>query len=116
MLDDTRKQFCTDVLTIALEGGVDYWAVGRNAQRTPDLDYTSIELRDSEDSSQPFHLVNAETIETSVNRIIGGGVKIAEHLKAEIETAWLENDASVIDATTSDVIVQVACFGEIVYG
>ena len=112
-----RTSFLRDVLTIALEGGIDYWAVGRRADRNPDLTYNSIELRDSEDPEAEWKKVDGDSLKAAVLRIItDDDLKVAAHIKGEIAHAWATNDAGMIDATTSDVIVQIACFGEIVYG
>jgi hypothetical protein len=114
-----RSGFCRDVLTTAMEGGSDYWAKGRNSKHEPGGGgrYLSIEVKDAEDPEDPWHLVDEDKIAAAVNKIITDpDLKIRTDLKANIAGAWATNDAGQIDCEGADVIVQIAAYGEIVFG
>lgn len=100
------------VMTTAVEQGIAYWARGRNFRRDGGL-YTSFEVCDREDEpkDREWHTVNATKCREAVGKIIAGKVKINDGLRNQIMS-----DLPSCDADAADCIVQIACFGEIVYG
>lgn len=112
----TAKNIDT-IMSLALEGGIGYWAVLNNS--TPDfdskpdnrftsewatqliLDGKSIEFYDVEDENERWELDLAKIIK---------GFEL-NYLKRPHD-ANLENG----DATTGDCIIQYALFGKLVYG
>jgi hypothetical protein len=106
-----------DVLTGAFEGGSNYWYeiltyVNPNKVEVqykhldlPFVEGCGVLITDREDEDFKPVLLNREAIEKGLDIM---GEKYDWHLKAILE----END----DAGTSDVLLQCALFGEIVFG
>lgn len=109
-------QFFMDILTTAVEGGINGWAVIRNLKRDEDLNVLSFECRDAEDPSEPWAEVNLDKIPPALNKIKLGDVKVAKDYRHTIMLAYADLDASNIDAMMADIIVQVAAFGECIFG
>ena len=59
-----------------------------------------------------------DKVAAAIKRIIDGDIDggLHESIRKTIEFANTHNDAGEIDAGDADCIVQVACFGEVVYG
>lgn len=130
-----RTQMLHDVMSTALEGGVGYWSVADDIQRsgTPeerkelffDWVYLSYVLfcqadgdedcGNGEDSPCKGHKVTIETIASGI-----GKAKTRETLDQDIRKyivdADRENDSADIDAWGADVIVQLGIFGDLIYG
>jgi len=66
---------------------------------------------DAEPADRVWHVVNAAKCREAVGKIIAGEIKISDGLRTQII-----RDLPSCDADAADCIVQVACFGEIVYG
>lgn len=112
-----REEFLAEVLTGAVESGIGYWAVGRNAERNPDLIYTSIELRDAEDPDDEWVKIDLGAIECAIQNIIHeDDIQINQTLRKWIAGASATNDATDIDCDCADAIVQIAAYGKIVFG
>lgn len=109
------REFLSDVLCIAMEGGIDYWAEVRKLERAADI-YAGLEVRDNEDHEAPWHYVGRQALRSAINTIIHDrGASVRSDIRRCVYSAWIELDASEIDAEAADVIVQFAAFGEIVY-
>lgn len=116
---EVNQEFMNCVKTVAVEGGINYWALIRKIQRTADLDVTEFEVCDNEeDSGEDVNWlpVTDETIVEGISSIINGAVEINEQIVQYILQAIRENDCGHIDADAADCIVQVGLFGEIVFG
>jgi len=112
-----RRQFLLDVLTTAAEGGCNYWAIGRNAERDDDLNWLSFDLRDAEDDEAEWHHVDTVTVERGIFAILSGQVKICNKTTiGQIASGNAQNDGADIDANAADCIIQAGIFGEIVFG
>lgn len=100
------------VMTTAVEQGIAYWARGRNFRREAGL-YTSFEVCDNEaePADRVWHTVDAAKCREAVGKIISGKVEINNSIRDQIMC-----DLPCCDCEAADVVVQVACFGEIVYG
>jgi hypothetical protein len=111
------NSFERDVMCIALEGGIGYWAVVRNVKRTEgsDWEYLSFEARDMEDKDAPWCVVDAEAIRRGVRLVLGPGFTLCGEFLSQVAKANSEQDAGYLDAYGADVIVQAACFGEVVF-
>jgi hypothetical protein len=126
-----RAQFLADIITTAVEGGIQYWArVTAYRWYSPDLDGGTAEpgpggtanayaiVVDGEDEDQVGHEVGLDDIARVLN-----GLRSAEPPKywnadavRRVIAANRDNDAGDIDADDADVILQLAIFGEVVYG
>lgn len=110
-----KEQFFSDILTTAREGGI-FWADFRRTQRDSDLSVLSFEFRDNEDPTQDWARVDLESIERSIELIMSGTVEMYHPDAVAIGEAYLELDAGQVDAELADIVVQVAAYGEIVFG
>ena len=124
MNQDKRTEWCSDILTTAIEGGINYWAKGRQFKQAENGFCTSCEIKPSGDEGEPFpegdirngwQVLDSAAIEVAVLRIIAGDL-CRKDIKETVILDWQDPDAFRSDAETADVIVQVALFGEIVFG
>lgn len=129
-----KEKFCAETLTNAIEGGITYWAQGRKFVRISDEDgddmalcYLSCELRPDPsegpaftygDKRNAWQAINLETLQTAVELILSAeGVGLCrKDIREDILIDWNDPDSCRSDADTADVIVQIALFGEIVFG
>lgn len=114
-------QLLRDTLTIAIEGGVNYWAKGRRFERLPNLEYVSCEIAElADEGSEPvkpgYHRVGPEALTRGFQLALTPGIQLNSAIRAAIASAVAEDDGGQIDASAADVIVQLAIFGDIVYG
>lgn len=100
----------TDILDVAAYGAITYWATIRENVQIGSNGY--MRLRDDEDGTT--YTIRAADAMAAAHKVVdkypntrGAGY---------IRTAIKDNDPGMIDAEAADMIVQVACFGEIVYG
>jgi hypothetical protein len=104
-------QTLRDLLCTAVEGGSNYWATFSDAERTEDLDYLSVRVREHEahgDKRALSRVVTAEDLAVGLQRLT----------KASFEAA-MQHFADALtnhDATTADVVLQMTVFGDVVYG
>lgn len=122
-----------DILTTAVEGGTGYWAQVDKIKRTEDLTVTSVCFHEmSEDPDSPdvygdnwngFYLkegvtVTLEDVKRAIRKLAGTEpVKYAgPTIRSECRGLIFDPEEVDYDADTADVIVQVAIFGEVVYG
>lgn len=140
-----RTQFLADVLTTAIEGGVNYWAtitnysvsLGHAENTTATLTETMEDAPSGAASYTPaIHTVTIDTIARGVNLIAKstpnklvnglpdtnysaehGGIRyLSPGTRSAVIAASRINDAGELDASDADAIVQVALFGEVTYG
>lgn len=125
-----RAQFLTDVIITAAEGGIQYWAVilsykwhlpnlpGGTGEPGPDgTAAASLRLRPDEEDAD-VHTVKLSDVAHALNVIADLSRPLYLHStdRTRIAEAARENDGGKIDADDADVIVQVAAFGNVVYG
>lgn len=123
------EQDMNDVLTTAIEGGINYWANYVRIARADDLTVVSIDLIDEEDADTIENdgaivmTVDAMVVARGVQMILaarGGDAdtatkcRIRDDLFAQVMSLFGE-DADV-DADAADCIVQAGLFGEVRYG
>jgi hypothetical protein len=128
-------QFLADVLTTAVEGGINYWCVADSVDRARTGDLTGLDdlsvvrvVRpvDREDAANGASIVNRwgdfdlDTVHLGIDRIVAGRIEIAPSIRAAVVTAVLGYgdgpDAGDIDADLADVIVQAGALNGVVYG
>lgn len=123
------EQALSDLLTTAWEGGSDYWTPSYDAQahrrggepniEQNQLDVMSIEFHTptgDDDCPEPVKLAKVGTndIGFAIAKVLNGEVKVGDHIKRDLANNIREVGAC--DADTADVLLQVATFGEVVYG
>jgi hypothetical protein len=91
-----------DILTTAIEGGINYWAHLRNCPRDDDLCVKYAEIVDPEDGLEI--LVTRDTVFRGLELYMSkyGNVRQLD-----------DND---FDAEAADMVVQLGVFGKVVYG
>lgn len=113
-----QEQALIDILTIAAEGGIGYWA-NYSTRRNDEHDVTAlVDIRDSEDEEAFFHTIEASDIAVGITLALHSQY-FNENLTRQIALEILDWDNSggcIVDADIADVFVQFACFGEVVYG
>ena len=109
---DIHRQRFADLLCSAVEGGSNYWAAFRSIERTPELDYIVVEVTEKEahvDGPPVRRTITHDDLARGCTLLAAGPFPAAvRHLCNFLD----END----DAETADVILQMAMFGELVYG
>lgn len=113
--DEVVRQFYIDVMTTAVEGGINYWAVTKS-NRNLDDDVLSFQAKDAENEEALWLYCNADSVRDAINAIIFEKVDVGIYCREAITEAFTTLDAGEIDAELADVIVQVALFNEVVYG
>lgn len=128
-----RTQYLHDIMSTALEGGVNYWSTARDIERTgtPEQrrdsafrwDYVAYTLTESpasdgcsHDDHQDAprcrgHRVDIEVVASGLSRMRKAG-----DMRSHMREADDENDAGEIDAGDADQIVQWGIFGKGIYG
>ncbi|GBF17403.1 hypothetical protein Br6_04809 [Rhodococcus sp. Br-6] len=134
---EQRTEFLTDVFVTAMEGGVSFWArvlEYRHSDTPRAVLVRTEDLALDDDSLQWLPVEGAErltvdldVIARGLNRITAAAAEeiryLPERYRLLVSAANRENDMmpadgrhSDIDASIADSIVQVALFGEVVYG
>jgi hypothetical protein len=131
---EARQQFLADIIITAVEGGTGYWATAFE-YRHETATLTRVVLVPNETYEEAFEIAFAggpevdktwlkqhgyevETwqVEAAIERIIDRRADVGLNLRARLQFASSNNDAGDIDAGDADSIVQIVCFGEVVYG
>lgn len=119
---DVPEQLLLDVLTTAVEGGINYWADFVSVSRLqPDLSVNNVRLRPREEDAElavddeVFQITHLR-IGQAMQLVVSGDVLVRDDIRRAVLHAIADPDNADIDAEAADVLVQVACFGEIVYG
>jgi hypothetical protein len=107
---EDRTQFIRDIIHIATEGGINYWANIKHI----DWGWCRIKLVD-EDNDQEF-IIGIRAINKAIETIVKEPNMIRDDLELLMYHADKYNDACDVDAELADCIIQVACFNEIIYG
>jgi hypothetical protein len=121
-------QFLSDILVTAVEGGINYWARVAEPVFAPHPDnrhnrlLVAVKVTDV-DGGRDFQRLDltlkeihqgiASLFDVNSDTAYAARPDIVESVRLAVETG---QDAGEIDAEGADVIVQVALFGEVVYG
>jgi len=107
-----------DLFITALEGGIDYWS-RRGAVKTSGGDIQTV-LYINKDDAEDYEVNPSFLVEGTVNKIEIDDWVMQLGLDRLVKSPYQHHVTDVIndnaDATTADVIVQMALFGDIVYG
>ena len=115
MTSEARTEFLTGILCTAAEGGINYWAgVGTYKWDGP-AGLRQIQLVErEEDPKDPKgqHTVTLKTIEKGLGLIRA----VAPNRQDLFLADQTDGEDGDFDAADADAIVQIALFGELVYG
>lgn len=109
-----------DVITAAIEGGINYWASVRvyKWENLPFEDVHAV-IHDSQDDGKEYS-VTVATIYQGLKSILEGSVKYnvgeGPSVLAMAQAFVLSGDAGDVDAGDADNIVQAGLFSELKYG
>lgn len=118
-----------DLLTTAWEGGSDFWtyayeahATRRGGEHSSDLreldvvkiDFGTPEGNDEFNEPVKAAVIGPEQIGEAIGKVMNRQVKVGDHIIKDLENN-LEK-VGACDADTADVLLQVATFGDIIYG
>ena len=113
---EKREQYLDDVLTTAIEGGIDYWVdewieidLDRSGNSSSDWRYRFATFVDIEGDT---YTINHDTIAKGLGIVTR---RNAEHDKELILNNRTNGDDGDHDALDADKVVQFALFGELVY-
>jgi hypothetical protein len=109
-----------DVMEIAAYGGITYWATDPSEKDFADTHDGSAHVIKEEDGGKVFRLTPTMIRQAIVEVAEGKHTNdtIRDYVRQAFED-WSEEDGidcGEIDADAADCIVQVACFGKVVYG
>lgn len=123
---DKLAKLMGDYLETGIETGIGYWAEARNIITSEDHGCLSAEIRPRRDEEglpyedgdprNDWQRIDAKVMEAAMLRVIN------ENLCNKTLREWILSDyldpvnCGYLDAETSDVVIQVAVFGEIVFG
>lgn len=120
--------FITDVIDIACEGGINYWAVVSRRDAQPG-GRTTLHIAETDENGQGpdsaeaaasdglfFGELSYEKIAEGIEKLTNREVRVNEATLASIVRGVVLDDAAYIDAEGADVIIQCAALGDIVYG
>lgn len=102
-----------DHVTSAIEGGSNYWARVDVGEHQPGWrNYFTAKFTVIEDSDEKAGAIQGQAYELSLDKLKSGLQVLAEKYPHHFKDIITEDG----DATTGDVLVQCALFGDIVYG
>lgn len=106
-----EDDFIDDVLVVATEGGSNYWGDFAGER-------TLLTVTDTDGDEDYEHLLNFAKVRAAIRKLVNPAedVNVNERTRRAIREAVVHQDAGMIDAELADVIVQIACFDELVYG
>jgi hypothetical protein len=125
---DERNQFLTDVLTTAVEGGINYWAAVSGYQWDVPLGQAHVDVWETEETDDDYgthwpdtyfpHRVTVDTIAKGI------GILVAERKGHSPASYWHQfvlanrtnGEEGDYDAGIADDILQAGIFGKVVYG
>lgn len=109
------------VLIGAFDGGYGasyYWAEVEEI-RVNGEHWTEVLIREGDgggDEDGKVYTINAENIIPAIQRFLTDDPPANKQITGYIRQAVQENDPGMIDADAADCIVQIAAFGQLVYG
>lgn len=126
-------QVIDDIMDIAGGGGITYWAIEPNATERAgcpeDHQYVVVEgtgddiFGFDEREVEEVHYLTRDQIRAAYGRLLQLDQElVGRELHDYILQSWVDRDEDEgidvghIDAGAADAIVQVACFGELIYG
>lgn len=101
----------TDILTTAVEGGINYWATLTDSSRAADGSWLEVTLNDDVCDDVT---IKAGQMVAAARSFVNAYPKSC--VAGEVREALADDDAGMIDADGADAIVQMLVFGELVYG
>ena len=120
MANKYTDEFLDCVITTAVEGGIGYWSVC-HSYKWDGVPTRAVIQQFDEETGEPegeCYTVDRAFIAKALDRLtdLSKPRLTGEEITKYIIFGVLDDDPGDIDADAADVIVQVGCFGEVVYG
>lgn len=122
-VQNERDTFLAEVITTAVEGGIQYWAEASQYSYNFPSDgpaWASVRVRELGAACVepgPWVNINPHALAPVLNKIASGQIKnMSKEDQRQIAGAWAILDSGDIDGYLADQIIQAACFGEVRYG
>ncbi len=106
-----------DVIETGFEFGIGYWAKFGHHDKDAEslvITYNGSDFEDNDPRSSGTALVSYADIAQVIENIHKGETRVGNWLVEQLNS-WLAGEPSM-DSDLADVILQLACFNEIVYG
>jgi hypothetical protein len=124
-MNQEEQTLARDVLTNFVESGWSQWFMNLDYTRLPedqDLFITEVKFEEfDEGTMQPlvprrvFHITEVKVLK-AMRKIASDATNVNTDIQDRIKEALKEQEYANLDAETDDCIIQVAAFGELVYG
>ena len=116
-----RIEFLADLLTTAVEGGIGYWSVVSDYQWREGPATTRVTVQDTEGEGVEGKVwqLNVEIIGAALDKLLADPRAChvhPENAKPLWAASVTNGEDEVPDAGMADLVVQVACFGDVIYG
>jgi len=129
-LKQQEEQIAFDVMTNFVESGYSQWFMNLDYKRkdveADELDIIEMSFEEfdegtmqpllDDDGNRHVFTITPEKVIAAMQKISNGDVEISPTVQARIHESLVDRDYANMDAETDDCIVQVACFGTLVYG
>ena len=111
-----RSNFYSGITITAIEGGVYTWADVRDYKPADENNVTAmVRDRQPDTDDEPWTLIDNDAIASALCKLKDGKVQTRRGQKFWAEV-YRTMEGADIDAEDADVIVQVVCYGKILFG
>lgn len=122
-----ENQLLADILTTAVEGGIQYWCevIRYNTGENPSHNSATIVESVDGEVSEPYQ-VDIDTVRLGMERMLNqtpANTSTSTMVAATYYQLWTwlkdsveDNDATMVDADVADAVLQFALFDEMRYG
>lgn len=124
-----RKADDYDVMCTAIEGGIGYWSRVVDAVRDEDLNWLMVTLEPNVDVDAPWAwgnwsdkrdqkpiTVHAHQMRHAAEMVAAGKISLRSDIVEWISTWVRSGDPVMIDSDAADCLMQIVCFGDVIYG
>lgn len=106
---------CTDIIDTALSAGWSWWGqVNRDTSGSPPVEQYHIEELDDDGWCLRWHYVHERYVAEAIAQVLRHEHRLRPDLLRQIRSATCPDPD--IDADAADCLLQIAAFGEVIYG
>jgi hypothetical protein len=111
-----RQQFYNYILCTAVEGGINYWSQV-SEYRWDGREVATVTVHELFED-QKVATITADSIRDAYSVILDTDtlIQLSNDIRAHLIKAFLDCDAGEVDAGDADILLQLAMFGEVIYG
>lgn len=118
MTKTDRDEFLDGVIITAVEGGIGYWSVCHSYKWRNRPEVIAV-IQETDGDGEGFGdkiTLDRDMVRKGIKEILSGETNVGSYLTKMVAAANATNDGCELDADGADAIIQVACFGNLVYG